>query len=166
MVKMCTALAASVTGQSVSSSHGSQSNPGTHTCTGHTSRVTSFPGPLRRTLLKSGQAQRAGGQCYSHRLLLGSHLLATLDLQRHFDTRQWAEFGCGLGDVALVPLCLPVLEGDRAIGMIDARDDMLQLFPDRAPHDHIIKATIQQPGHRLVLFKRRERLAHATSSGA
>jgi len=55
--------------------------------------------------------------------------------------------------IALVPLSLPVFKGDRAIRMIEAHDQMLLLLPNRAPDRHIIKATVQQPGHRLVLFE-------------
>ncbi len=68
--------------------------------------------------------------------------------------------GSGLRDIALVPLSLPVLKGDRAIRMIEAHDQMLLLLPNRAPHRHIIKATVQQPGHRLVLFEPTQGLAH------
>jgi hypothetical protein len=94
-------------------------------------------------LVKSAHTQRAGGQVHLHRLLLGAHLLATLDLQARFDTGERAQFGSGLGDVPLMPLPLPVLESDCAVHMIEARDDMLLLFPNRAPHRYIIKATIQ-----------------------
>jgi hypothetical protein len=58
-----------------------------------------------------------------------------------------------------VPLPVPILERDLALAMIDARDEMLLLFPDRAPHRDIIKAAIQEPGHALLLFERSQRLA-------
>ena len=44
--------------------------------------------------------------------------------------------------------------------MIDAADDVLVLFPYRAPDGDIIKATIGDPGDRLARFERREGLAH------
>ncbi len=37
---------------------------------------------------------------------------------------------------------------------------MLLLFPNRAPHRDIIKAAVQQPGHRLVHFEPRQCLTH------
>ncbi len=87
-------------------------------------------------------------------------MLATFDFQRRFDTGQGTQLSCSLGDVPLMPLSLPILEGDRAIGMIEAHNEMLLLLPNRAPHRHIIKATVQQPGHRLVLFEPTQGLAH------
>src|SRR5256886_9968200 len=98
--------------------------------------------PLAAHIRPVADAQRAGGQLYRHWLLLGPHLLATLDLQARFDTSERAQLGGGLRDVALLPLSLPVLEGDFAIRVIDAHDQMLLLLPNRAPHRHIIKATI------------------------
>ena len=83
-----------------------------------------------------------------------------LTLHRRFDMHQPTHVRRGLCNVPLVPLPLSVLEGDLAIGMINARDQMLLLLPDGAPHGHIIKATVQQPGYRLVLFERRQCLAH------
>ena len=76
--------------------------------------------PLATHIRPVAQAQRAGGQVYLHRLLLGSHLLAALDLQRRFDARQRAQLGRGLRDIALVPRSLPILPGDLPIRMIKA----------------------------------------------
>jgi hypothetical protein len=106
--------------------------------------------------MRSGQAASSTGSACA----LSSHLLATLDYERRFDPGEWAQFGGGLRAIALVPLSLPVLESDRAIRMRNARDQMLLLLPNRAPHRHIIQATLQQPGHRLVLLEPTQRLAH------
>ncbi len=93
-------------------------------------------------------------------MLLGSHLLAVLDYKRRFDTGERAQLGSDLGDVALVPLPLPILKRDRAIRVIKAHDEVLLLLPDLAPHRYTIKTTIQQPGDSLVLFEPSQGLTH------
>ncbi len=65
-----------------------------------------------------------------------------------------------LGDGAVVPVPRPILDGEQALGVLDAPDDMFLLLPDGAPHGASIEPGVQDPGHGHVRCARRDRLTH------
>src|SRR6266849_5961222 len=104
-------------------------------------------------------AHGTGGYLHFDRLLLGARLLAAFGHECRLDTRKFPHLSAGLSQIARLSLSLPILKADEPFHMIDPTDQVLLRLPDRAPHGHIIKATIEQPGDRLALFERGQGLA-------
>ncbi len=75
---------------------------------------------------------------------------------RRFHPRQLAHLLLGLRQVPWHPVPMPILKSDSTLAVVDATDNMLFLFPHCSPDRHIIKATVSDPGDRLVRFERFE----------
>jgi len=93
--------------------------------------------PLARTLATDvrgvGHAHGTGGYLHFDRLLLGGWLLASFDHQRRLDTCQGSHLSACLLQLALLPLPVPILKADQPLQMIDATDQIILCFPNRAP---------------------------------
>lgn len=110
--------------------------------TGHQVAAT-----LTSDVRRVGHAHGTGSYLHFDRLL------ASFGYQRRLHPYQFPQLSPILLQVALLPLSVPILKADQPLQMLDPTHQVLVRFPNRAPHRHIIKATIEQPGDGLVVFE-------------